>query len=562
MIGASVAYHLAHLGVTDVLLLERHDLTAGTTWHAAGLITSAGMTDETAVWMARYSRDLYTRLEAETGHSTGFREIGHLHLACTEQRLETLRRERAFQRGFGIDNVELSAAEVAELTPVTRVDDVLAASYVADEGRADPVGVATALAKGARQLGATVVTGVSVTGLRTDGDRVAAVLTDQGEVECETVVLAAGLWTRELARRCGIDVPLQAAEHYYLLTEPMAGVHRDLPVVEDPDRYGYYREEAGGLLVGLFEPEGAAVAPRRATHRLRLRHDRARLGADDAPPRARDVAVPGTGRRGPADVLLRPGVLHPRRPPAARPRPGGPGRPHRRRDEQPRHPERRRRRQRRGPVDRRRASAGRRHPLLGRAGAPLRDHPPLPGRAGRRLLGRALRRRRLAELPVEQRPGRTTLRPARQARRRRRPVRPVRRLGVPAVLRRPGPASRADRGDLGAHVVVLPRGRGARRRPRGGRRDGHVPDVEVPGAGPGRRLGPEPAVGEPGGRRAGPGRLHPVVRRRGRPAGGPHRHQARPTTASWWSPATSSIAASRRCSAARRSRARSRSAPT
>ena len=258
VIGSSVAYHLAHLGVRDVLVLERHELTAGTTWHAAGLITSAGMTDETSLWMARYSRDLYTRLEAETGHSTGFRDIGHLHLACDQQRLETLRRERAFQRGFGVDNVELSPAEVAELCPIVRVDDVLAASYVADEGRADPVGVATAMAKGARALGATVVAGVSATGIRAAAGRVAAVLTDQGEVECDTVVLAAGLWTQDLARRCGIDVPLQAAEHYYLLTEPMPGVTRNLPVVEDPDRYSYYREEAGGLLVGLFEPQGAA----------------------------------------------------------------------------------------------------------------------------------------------------------------------------------------------------------------------------------------------------------------------------------------------------------------
>lgn len=258
VIGSSVAYHLAHLGVTDVVLVERHELTAGTTWHAAGLITSAGMADETAIFMARYSRDLYKRLEAETGHSTGFREIGHLHLACTPERLEVLRRERAFQRGFGIDNVEVSPTEVADLTPITRVDDVLAASYVADEGRADPVGVATALAKGARQLGVRTVMGTSVTGIRTEGGRVTAVTTDRGDIECETVVLAAGLWTRELARRCGVDVPLQAAEHYYLLTEPMAGVHRDLPVVEDPDRYGYYREEADGLLVGLFEPVGAA----------------------------------------------------------------------------------------------------------------------------------------------------------------------------------------------------------------------------------------------------------------------------------------------------------------
>ena len=163
VIGCSVAYHLTHLGVRDVLLLEQHELTAGTTWHAAGLITSAGMTDETSLWMARYARDLYTRLEAETGHSTGFRPIGHLHLACTPQRLETLRRERAFQRGFGVDNVEIGPHEVAELSPITRVDDVLAASYVADEGRADPVGVATALSKGARARGATNATGVTVT---------------------------------------------------------------------------------------------------------------------------------------------------------------------------------------------------------------------------------------------------------------------------------------------------------------------------------------------------------------------------------------------------------------
>ena len=200
VIGCSVAYHLSALGVTDVVLIERHDLTAGTTWHAAGLITSAGMVDETSLWMSRYSRDLYTRLEAETGHSTGFRPIGHLHLATTPQRLETLRRERAFQRGFGVDNVEISAAEVAELSPITAVDDILAASYVADEGRADPVGVATALAKGATARGVTIVKGVSVTGLRTDNGRVTAVITDSGDVECETVVLAAGLWSRELGR--------------------------------------------------------------------------------------------------------------------------------------------------------------------------------------------------------------------------------------------------------------------------------------------------------------------------------------------------------------------------
>ncbi len=262
-----MAYHLTRLGVRDVLLLERHELTAGTTWHAAGLVTSAGMADETSLWMARYSRDLYAGLEAETGHSTGFRPIGHLHLATNPERLETLRRESAWQRGMGVDNVELSPAETAELWPVGWTDDVLASFHVADEGRADPVGCATAMAKGARAGGARVVEGVRVTGFETSGSRtiglwgagaegrrVTAVLTDHGRVECETVVLAAGLWSRQVAALAGVDVPLQAAEHYYLLTDPVPGVHRDLPVVEDPDRYGYYREEAGGMLVGLFEP--------------------------------------------------------------------------------------------------------------------------------------------------------------------------------------------------------------------------------------------------------------------------------------------------------------------
>jgi len=266
-IGASVAYHLTRLGVRDVLVVERHELTSGTTWHAAGLITSAGMADETSLWMARYSRDLYARLEAETGHSTGFRAIGHLHLATNPERLETLRRESAWQRGMGVDNVEISPTELAAIWPVGRTDDVLAAFHVADEGRADPVGCATALAKGAKAGGARVVEGVRVTGFELDGHatiglwgagaegrRVRAVLTDHGRVECETVVLAAGLWSRQVAALAGVDVPLQAAEHYYLLTDPVPGVHRDLPVVEDPDRYAYYREEAGGMLVGLFEP--------------------------------------------------------------------------------------------------------------------------------------------------------------------------------------------------------------------------------------------------------------------------------------------------------------------
>lgn len=257
VIGCSIAYHLAHLGWTDIVLLEQNRLTAGTTWHAAGLITSAGMTDETALFFSRYSRDLYARLEAETGHSTGFRPVGHISLATTPERQAALRREAAWMHGFGVEDVEISAGELAQMWPLARTDDVLSAFYVADEGRADPVGVATSLAKGARQLGAQVIEGVAATGVRTIRGRVTAVLTEAGEIETEVVVNAAGMWARQFGALAGVHVPLQAAEHYYLLTDTVPGMDQDLPVIEDPESYGYYRPEGDGMLVGLFEPVGA-----------------------------------------------------------------------------------------------------------------------------------------------------------------------------------------------------------------------------------------------------------------------------------------------------------------
>src|SRR5215813_14972817 len=234
VIGCSIAYHLAHLGWTDVLLLEQHQLTAGTTWHAAGLITSAGMTDETALFFSRYSRDLYVRLEAETGHSTGYRQVGHLSLATSKERQAALRREAAWMHGFGVADTEISPRELADMWPLARTDDVLSAFYVADEGRADPVGVATSLTKGARQLGASVIEGIAATGVRTHRGRVTGVLTEQGEIETEVVVNAAGMWARQFGALAGVHVPLQAAEHYYLLTDTVAGMDPDLPVIEDP----------------------------------------------------------------------------------------------------------------------------------------------------------------------------------------------------------------------------------------------------------------------------------------------------------------------------------------
>lgn len=257
VIGCSIAYHLTKIGVTDVVLLERKELTAGTTWHAAGLITSAGMPTETFQWMSRYTTGLLPTLTEETGQDTGFRTIGHLHLACTPQRRETVTREALFAKGHGIPVEMVDAAEVKKHWPEAKVDDILAAAWVPDEGRANPADVTQAFAKGARMAGARIFEGVTVTGvLRADG-RVTGVQTDRGTIECETVVNAAGMWGRQLGELAGVALPLQAAEHYYLITEPLEWAHPDLPVVEEPDRYGYYREEAGGILVGLFEPEGA-----------------------------------------------------------------------------------------------------------------------------------------------------------------------------------------------------------------------------------------------------------------------------------------------------------------
>ncbi|MEI7914761.1 MAG: FAD-dependent oxidoreductase [Mycobacteriaceae bacterium] len=255
--GCSIAYHLAHLGWTDVVLLEQHELTAGTTWHAAGLITSAGMTDETALFFSRYSRDLYERLEAETGHSTGFNPVGHVSLATSPQRLEALRRSSAWMHGFGVTEHEISARELQDMWPLLETSDVLAGFYVPDEGRADPVGVATSMAKGAKALGACVIEGIRVTGVETKRGRVSAVLTEQGRIETEIVVNAAGMWARQLGARNDVCIPLQAAEHYYLITDAVPGMDKNLAVIEDPDRYGYYRPEGDGMLVGLFEPVGA-----------------------------------------------------------------------------------------------------------------------------------------------------------------------------------------------------------------------------------------------------------------------------------------------------------------
>jgi 4-methylaminobutanoate oxidase (formaldehyde-forming) len=257
IIGNSVAYHLTKLGWNDVVLLERDRLTSGTTWHAAGLVVSGGMTTQTLAWMAKYSRDLYEVLEEETGLSTGFRPVGYLQTASTKERAHKLRREADFMRLMGIDREEISGAEVAALWPQMDASEVITGFYTANEGRADPYNVAMSLAKGARLGGAQILEGVGVLGITQEDDRVTGVVTDGGVIEADYVVNCAGMWARQVGAMAGVSVPLQAIEHAYLITEPIEGVSADLPIFEDPDRFAYYREETGGLLVGLFEPVAA-----------------------------------------------------------------------------------------------------------------------------------------------------------------------------------------------------------------------------------------------------------------------------------------------------------------
>lgn len=258
VIGTSVAYHLAHLGWSDTVLLERDQLTSGTTWHAAGLMVTFGSTSETSTAMRRYTRELYARLEAETGQATGFKPVGFVELAADRDRLEEFRRVAAFNRHVGVEVEEISPREVAELFPLARTDDLLAGFYVPGDGRVNPVDVTMAMAKGARMQGATLVQGVSVLEVLTTGHgpfrRVRGVRTDHGDIECEVVVNCAGMWARQLGERNGVTIPLQAAEHYYLITEQIDGLDPSWPVIEDPANHGYYREEVGGLMIGLFEP--------------------------------------------------------------------------------------------------------------------------------------------------------------------------------------------------------------------------------------------------------------------------------------------------------------------
>ena len=257
IIGCSVAYHLAEMGCNDVVLLERDQMTSGTTWHAAGLMTTFGSGSETLLDIRRHSMELYKRLEEETGQATGFKPVGFIEVAAGDDRLQEYRRIAAFNRLHGIDIHELSAAEVKDLFPLAQVDDISAGFYAEHDGRINPVDVTMALAKGAKMRGVRILQDTPVTGVLTRNGTVSGVRTGKGEIRSEFVVNCAGMWARQLGEQSGVAIPNQAAEHYYLITDDIKGISADLPVLEDPSVNAYFREEMGGLMIGLFEPDCA-----------------------------------------------------------------------------------------------------------------------------------------------------------------------------------------------------------------------------------------------------------------------------------------------------------------
>ena len=261
VIGTSVAYHLARMGWTDVLLLEQGQLSCGTTWHAAGLVGQL-RASESGTRLVQYSMRLYESLEAETGLGTGFRRCGGVTIARTPDRLTQLKRTVATAEAYQLDCELITPEQAREIYPVMQIGDLAGAIWLPGDGRANPADLTAALARGARQRGVTIRERTRVTGIVTKNDVVTGVRTGQGDVEAEVVVNCAGQWAKQVGAMCGVTVPLHSAEHFYVVTEQIDGVHRDLPILRDPDGYTYIKEEVGGLLVGGFEPEAKPwVAP-------------------------------------------------------------------------------------------------------------------------------------------------------------------------------------------------------------------------------------------------------------------------------------------------------------
>jgi glycine cleavage system T protein len=253
IVGCSLAYHLTLRGFTDVVLFERKKLTSGTTWHAAGLVGQLGATNN-LTRLAQYTTELYATLERETGQSTGYRRIGSLAVANNKERFEELRRGASMARCFGLEVNVLTAWEAGDLWPLMSIDDLIGAVHLPKDGQTNPVDTTQALAKGARSRGAKLFENTIVTDIIVRNERAVGVRIAEQEVSAEFVVNCAGMWARDLGAKAGTTVPLHAAEHFYIVTEPIPDIRKHLPVLRDGDACTYFKEDAGKLLVGWFEP--------------------------------------------------------------------------------------------------------------------------------------------------------------------------------------------------------------------------------------------------------------------------------------------------------------------
>ncbi len=257
IVGVSVAYHLAQRGVADVVLLERKQLTCGTTWHAAGLVGQLRATHN-LTRLAQYTTNLFATLEAETGQATGFQQRGSVAVATNVERFEELTRGASMARCFGLPVDIITPGDVKEMLPLANVDDVVGAVHLPGDGVTNPIDTTMALAKGARAKGVRIIENVLVDRIVvTDGRAVGVEYSHEGQtgqIRADAVVNAAGMWGRDLGDAAGVTVPLHAAEHFYIVTEGVEGISPTMPVLRDQDGCGYFKEDAGKLLVGWFEP--------------------------------------------------------------------------------------------------------------------------------------------------------------------------------------------------------------------------------------------------------------------------------------------------------------------
>ncbi len=254
IVGCSIAYHLTKIGITNVVVLERKQLTSGTTWHAAGLVgqlrASRNLTE-----LAKYTTGLFEGLEKETGQATGFKQNGSISIALTDGRLEELMRGASMAKSFGLDVQVISKDEIHQRVPHYSMEGVKGGVFLPKDGQVNPIDVTQALAAGAKSRGAKFFENAKVTGILTDKGAVTGIETAVGNIMADKVVLATGMWSRHLGRSVGVSIPLHACEHFYIVSEPIANLPRNMPVVRVPDECTYYKEDAGKLMVGAFEPK-------------------------------------------------------------------------------------------------------------------------------------------------------------------------------------------------------------------------------------------------------------------------------------------------------------------